>query len=239
MHHDGYDVETIRGAITADSLRNVDVLAIVSALGNNDRNDAPAFTASECDAIESWVRNGGSLLLVADHYPFGDAVNPLARRFGVELHGGMNIDEVNSVHTWGDESQLIFTRQNALLAEHPITRGVNEVVTFTGTAIRGGTPLLLLGDTAMNRPARSNVVHKGGDTRVAVEYLAPQPARGWSQAAVVERGRGRVAILAEAAMLSAQRTGKRAIGMNLSGTGNKQFALNLMHWLTRNFAPAR
>ena len=26
----------------------------------------PAFSASECDAVERWVRNGGALLLIAD-----------------------------------------------------------------------------------------------------------------------------------------------------------------------------
>ena len=33
----------------------------------------PAFTVAECDAVRDWVRIGGSLLLIADHVPWGDA----------------------------------------------------------------------------------------------------------------------------------------------------------------------
>jgi hypothetical protein len=53
----------------------------------------------------------------------------------------------------------------------------------------------------------------------------------------MEFGRGRVIVLGEAAMLSAQlgispnRTEK--MGMNVPGTDNRQFALNIMHWLSR------
>jgi hypothetical protein len=31
----------------------------------------PAFTETGCDVIRDWVRDGGSLLLVADHAPTG------------------------------------------------------------------------------------------------------------------------------------------------------------------------
>lgn len=229
MRHDGFEVEPIEGATTADALRKIDVLAIVTAEGANATNDAPAFTEAECDAIERWVAGGGSLLLVVDHYPFGSAAAPLARRFGVEIHGGMTLDEVNSDHASGDDSQLVFSRDNHLLADQPLTRGVNRVVTFTGTALRGGTPILLLGETAVNRPATATV--RGDD--VNVTYGNPQPARGWSQAVILEHGRGRVAVLAEAAMLSAQLDRKRPVGMNLPNTDNRQFALNLLRWLGR------
>ena len=47
-------------------------------------------------------------------------------------------------------------------------------------------------------------------------------------------GKGRVLVQGEAAMLSAQITGpnKRTMGMNTPGNDNKQYALNLMHWLS-------
>jgi hypothetical protein len=51
-------------------------------------------------------------------------------------------------------------------------------------------------------------------------------------------GKGRVIVLGEAAMLSAQvirEKGKEPHtphGMNFPGTDNRQLALNLMHWLS-------
>jgi len=35
--------------------------------------DKPAFTEAECDEVRDWVRDGGSLLLIADHAPIGGA----------------------------------------------------------------------------------------------------------------------------------------------------------------------
>jgi hypothetical protein len=53
-------------------------------------------------------------------------------------------------------------------------------------------------------------------------------------------GEGRVVVVGEAGMLTAQvitdRTGgsprKRRLGMNTSNTDNRQLALNIMHWLS-------
>ena len=56
-------------------------------------------------------------------------------------------------------------------------------------------------------------------------------------------GKGRVVVLGEAAMLSAQvlrgavaqTFGREEVqmGMNRKGTDDRQFALNIMHWLSR------
>ena len=47
-------------------------------------------------------------------------------------------------------------------------------------------------------------------------------------------GKGRVIVLGEAAMLSAQIGGPNQMkfGMNRAGIDNRQLALNLMHWLS-------
>ena len=69
---------------------------------------------------------------------------------------------------------------------------------------------------------------------------APEPvsAKGRSQGVAFALGRGRVVVLGEAALLSARVTlldGQEyaKVGMNRPGTDNRQFALNLMHWLSR------
>ncbi|HKP85248.1 MAG TPA: DUF4350 domain-containing protein, partial [Blastocatellia bacterium] len=62
-------------------------------------------------------------------------------------------------------------------------------------------------------------------------------AAGRAQGIAIEFGKGRVVLLGEAAMLSAQVI-KRPdrpdfrMGMNRAGIDNRQFALNLMHWLS-------
>jgi hypothetical protein len=58
---------------------------------------------------------------------------------------------------------------------------------------------------------------------------------GWLQGATLRVGRGRVVVLGEAAMFSAQLAGAQRIpvGMNAPiSEQNAQFLLNTMHWLT-------
>ena len=67
------------------------LLVSVLPRGQNDTYDASAFTDSEIDALEHWVHAGGSLLLIADHWPYGAAVVALAQRFGVVVVRRSNI----------------------------------------------------------------------------------------------------------------------------------------------------
>ena len=59
---------------------------------------------------------------------------------------------------------------------------------------------------------------------------------GRAQAIAMKFGKGRVVMLGEAAMLSAQvgSGGKESskFGMNVPGIDNRQLALNIMHWLS-------
>ena len=55
---------------TAQELRGVSVLVLVLAQGANPTNDSSAYSDAECTAIAQWVGAGGSLLLVADHWPY-------------------------------------------------------------------------------------------------------------------------------------------------------------------------
>jgi len=51
-----------------------------------------AFTEDEIDALVDWVENGGSMLLIADHFPFPGAVEALVARFGFQVDNGYNFD---------------------------------------------------------------------------------------------------------------------------------------------------
>jgi hypothetical protein len=240
---DGYRVERNRSTLTAEVLKPFAVLISANAQGDNERNDDPAFTEAECDAIRDWVEGGGSLLLITDHYPVGHANERLASRFGVSQSMGSVEDPVAYEKTF-EPTHLVFSRENGGLADHPIVYGRNEaerihrVMTFTGQAIHAEAPavgFLKLLPTALARPPEPKVERRGRDVIVNVLYGDPVPVPGWSQGLALELGRGRVVVLGEAAMLTARFSGYdgRPIGMNTPGYDNRQLALNIMRWLSR------
>jgi hypothetical protein len=229
--NDGYRVVRSRQPFTKTSLSSFKVLVISNALGaeedDDEGADSPAFTEEECQAVQDWVKGGGALLLIADHAPFGGAAATLASRFGVDMSKGYTFDPANSVA--GSPSHLIFSRENKLLANHPITDGRNEkerinlLRSFTGQSLKGpdgSVNILNLSDTATDAPG--------------FQAQTSAPAARRSQAVALKFGKGRVLVQGEAAMLSAQISGaeKRMMGMNVPGNDNKQYALNLMHWLS-------
>ena len=229
--NDGYRVIRNRGPFTKLSLDSFKVLIIANALGGEDMDDdgadKPAFTDVECDVVRDWVRGGGSLLLIADHAPFGGAAADLAKRFDVEMSKGFTYDEANSAE--GNPSFIIYSRENKLLLQHPITEGrkasekINSVMSFTGQSLVGpkdSYSVLKLSDTAKDTPDR--------------DRTSSTSAAGRAQAIAFKFGKGRVVVQGEAAMLSAQIAGpeKFKMGMNVPGTDNKQYALNVMHWLS-------
>lgn len=240
---DGYRVERNTKVLSPEVLKPFAVFVSANAEGNNERNDDPAFTDAECDAIRDWVKGGGSLLLITDHYPVGLANEGLASRLGVDQSKGTVEDPVAYEKTF-EPTHLVFSRDNGGLFDHPITNGrnaserVESVVTFTGQAIHVNDPavgFLHLLPTALARPPAPKVERHGGDVIVRVEYGDPVPVPGWSQGIAFELGSGRVVVLGEAAMLTARFSGYdgRPIGMNTPGYDNRQLALNIMRWLTR------
>ena len=228
---DGYQVIVNRKPFSKDSLRTFKIVIIANALGAEDLDDEgadrPAFTEEEAKELHDWVRDGGALLLIVDHAPFGSAAESLAKRFGVSMSKGFVFDPKNSQSS--SASLLIFSRENKLLFDHPITQGrneaerINRVQTFTGQALKGSddaVAFLKLGDTARDTPSRDGKE----STSVA----------GQAQGLAFKFGKGRVVVLGEAAMLSAQIAGpqKSQMGMNVPGSDNRQLALNIMHWLS-------
>ena len=231
LMNDGYRVIRNRQPFSKATLSSYKVLVIANALGAEEMDDngadASAFTEEECSAVQEWVKSGGSLLLIADHAPFGGAAQALASRFSVDMSKGFTFDTANSEPR--NPSVLIFSRDNKLLATHPISEGrnqnerLNKVESFTGQSLKGpddSVAILKLSDTAKDTPNR--------DANESVS------AAGRAQAIAFKFGKGRVVVQGEAAMLSAQITGieNMKIGMNVPGNDNRQYALNLMHWLS-------
>ncbi len=234
LKSDGYTIIPNKDKFTRDVLGKGEILVIANALGAEfmgaDGAANPAFTDAECDAVRDWVKEGGSLLLITDHAPMGSAAQCLAKRFGVNLSTGAVGDPKNSD---GGETFLVFSRQNHLLGDHPITRGrndserLNKVQTFTGTSLRGpegSTPILKLSDSAVDHDFADG---EGKETSAA----------GRTQGIAFAFGKGRVVVMGEAAELSAQVAGGEKFGMNAPGIDNRQMALNIMHWLSGLLEP--
>jgi hypothetical protein len=65
------------------------------------------------------------------------------------------------------------------------------------------------------------------------EMGAKVPASGRAQVIAKKFGKGRVVVVGEAAMMTAQLLGNgMKFGMNAPGTDDRQFVLNILHWLS-------
>jgi hypothetical protein len=238
LRADGYAVVDGNEKFTAKSLQGADVLVIANAAGSakfqvfginlpfveeGDRA-APAFTADEIDAVRAWVERGGALLLIADHAPFGAAAEAMGAAFGVKMNKGY-------VDVPGENPDpLLFSRTNDRLGNHPILNGstgtdrVSTVMTYTGQSLDGPPDASILLRLPPN--AIENVPDNRGEW---TEFKA-----GAAQGLAFEFGKGRVVVLGEAAVATAQVDNLKPFGMNVPGNDNKQFVRNIMRWLARD-----
>jgi len=233
--NDGYRVIPGKEKFERKTLKGVDILVIVSALGADreikpEAAGNPAFTEEECDVVKNWILRGGSLLLITDHEPTGAAARNLSKRFGVEMSNGTTMDSVPENYMKGCNGCMRFTRENGLLKDHPITRGSDSSERIRG--IENGVGQSLIG------PSGSTAFLKLSDT--AYDELPGGKkisAAGRAQGIAIKFGKGRVVVLGEAAMLAGQgpRPGQkfRRWWLDYPGIDNRQLALNILHWLSR------
>ena len=233
----GFRVRSGTTPFTDSLLANVSVLVIANAL--HERNDhgnwvlptPSAFTQSEITAVRRFVERGGGLLLVADHMPFGGAVEALGAAMGIQWLNGFAMDSA--------PQGLFSVRRGAGLAAHAVTNGtdradrVDSLKIFTGSALR----LLDQGDVLITMPPGARVLMPDSAWAFSARTASVDGA-GWQMGAARRIGRGRVVALAEAAMLSAQRQGaqQRAMGFNdPTAPQNAQFAFNVIRWLSGQY----
>jgi hypothetical protein len=206
---------------------------------------ASAYSASECSALRDWVLDGGALLLTIDHFPYDFQGEALASSFGVKVSKGVIGDGQNYDRTSANprvglplpgegpdaiEDLILFTHDNGLLQDHPITRGrsqeeqLRRVAVFGGSSITGppgATEFLKLSTTATNR-------NRDGQEPIGM---------GTAQGVAFTFGKGRVVVLGDGTMLSAQlvyspRRSPFRLGMARLDFDDRQLALNIMHWLS-------
>ena len=230
LFNDGYHFAVNRLPFTKASLASHKILVIVNPLGSEDTDDegaaGAAFTIAECEVVSDWVRGGGALLFIADQAPFASAAEILAKQLGVDMSRSETTDPANADKEFGLASVIVYSRENHQLAEAAITNGrneaerVNRVIVFTGQSLKG--------------PQGSDAFLKLADSAVNEIDGKSASAAGRAQGIAFRLGKGRVVVLADAAMLSAQVTGSdnQPVGMNVPDVDNRQLALNIMHWLS-------
>lgn len=234
----GFRVASHRTPFSDASLRGVDVLVISNALHSRNVPSAEpgapngwslptpsAFTADEIAAVRRWVERGGGLVLVADHMPFAGAAAELGNAFGVDFLNGYAFDG----YATDARSDLVYRRGERMAFPPGVGAGIDSIVLFTGAAFRltgAGVPLLTL--PGGSRVWLPRVAWVFGDSVPSVK------GDGLLQGAALTVGRGRVLVLAEAAMLSAQRAGpnRQPMGMNQPrAVGNARWGAAMLRWV--------
>ena len=99
LKNDGYNVSANKEKLTAKALTGCSILVVANAMGapimRSPDAAKPAFEEAECDAVYTWIQAGGSLLLIADHHPWGASNDQLAKRLGVEMGKSTTFDPAN------------------------------------------------------------------------------------------------------------------------------------------------
>jgi len=235
LEQDGYRVtsldQTLSGIGILDDCR---ILVIANALNRANARDwvlptPSAFSKDEIGIIAGWVKNGGSLFLIADHMPFAGAAAELGKAFGFEFLNGFAFTRERG--SWPPST---FSAKDGTLQESPVTVGLKEykkidsVSTFTGSSFKApeeaipvlsfpGESFSLEPDTAWSFSSKTPKINLGG----------------YCQGAIREYGKGKIAVFGEAAMFTAQlANGTVKFGFNSElAPQNAQFTLNLIHWL--------
>lgn len=237
---DGYNVRTVDGEYAAFDSAGLPletafdrdkgkgrILVVSNACGvvyqssPCDTND-PALTDAEVSKILTWVRNGGSLLLIFDHDPYDHVAN-LVNAMGITIVGPVYSDGVATFN---------FTRSTGLNTDAAIANGrssgelIDHVRVFRGDAFYVSAPV----QDATYQPLLT--LQPGAET------VTGEAADGKYMGMAIRLGAGRIYISGEAMMFSAQLNTSasgaviRYLGMREPDASyNAQYLRNVIHWL--------
>lgn len=108
-----------------------------------------AFTDEEIRTVNRWVKDGGLLLLIADHRPLPGCARKLAASFGFDFENGFALKPGN------EGAPNIFSRPAGSLRDCAVSHGrdaserIDSVRSFTGQAFGipdDAVPIMVLDD---------------------------------------------------------------------------------------------
>ncbi len=229
LEADGYRIKLVRINFKKGTLRKKDILIIADPLNAVNVNhwfipNPSAYTKSEIKYLNNWVKDGGSLLLIAGHMPFAGAASNLAASFGFKFYNGYAKDTTGKFPS-------MFYKYNHTLAVNNLTKNVDSIETFLGQGFdipsRANSILRLNANYVIFMPDTAGIFHKKTPKRQINNGV---------QAATLNYGKGKIAVFGDEAMFTAQiiLPDNIKIGMNHeSAVQNKDLVLNVIHWLDK------
>lgn len=240
LRGDGFRTMSLREPLNNGIRDDCAVLVIANA--------AVPLVEDEVEQLLRWIVAGGRVLLVIDHAPYPRFVERLSTALGATpFNGGATYRmfgtiPARSVRTLADQSRTTTDSVRRMLGtpgtlgNHSIVRGrpgvdppVRTIDTFGGSVFYpapGVHALLRVPSGTIGEIWWPKRFSPANEPRYALE--------GWLAAGARELGSGRVVILGEAAMCSAQVAGaeRTPMGMNAPlAVDNARFCLNVIRWL--------
>lgn len=232
---DGYKVDSI---VDLKKLKVGDVLVIANPIHQNNvrnwrRPIHPAFTKKEILYLKEWVKEGGKLLLIADHMPFAGASNSLANAFGFNFCDGfayLNKENRNLPDIFSKSNKRLLTTK---ITDGTLGKKLDAITTFTGSSF------------SIPEKAKGILQFKKGDyclaPEIAWQFLDDTPSLDLEnkyQGAILNFGKGKVAVFGEAAMFTAQtvtnNSGTFKFGFHsVDAPNNIEFIRNVLYWLSK------
>jgi len=136
LTNNSYTVETIDAGeiLSQGNLQNYDIIVIVASV--------TTYTAEEITEIDTWVKNGGSLLLITEWSYHGNGMRTIFNNFGYDYPEEDGVRD--SDDTVGNTLQFYIDRDN--MVTHDITTGVNRIEVYAATGFNetatGATTLI-------------------------------------------------------------------------------------------------
>ncbi len=225
--NDGFKVLRGRTQFTKQALAGVNVVVLAGGLLDRE----------EMKILNDWIRNGGSLLAFTHHHN-----RPIYQEYLLTI--GVQTKEIevvqDSLHGLLRDAftfnpgLIYFSTDDKLLGNHPVLKGRNskenikKVQTLQSSTIigpPGSANLLPLSDSAIDYMSINNNI----ESNTAVKTSGSR-----SLGCAFNFGKGKI-VITDAWALKAlifENSERGYVGMNTPGNDNKQYALNIMRWLT-------
>lgn len=229
---DGYNPQIDSLPITKKHLSTYDIVVLNPAYPfdygtKKELGDLKAYSKEEIDYIYNYVNKGGSLLILTEKSPMINAMEPLLNKFGITAIYGTIADTLHQDKQFG-KNVIHYSKENGMLTvNHPILKGrntseeINHIVMITGSAFKGKDYTNILPTSSAAQMGNAGVftpVEQGSSVGLAGKV-----------------GKGKLVILSDTEIFIAMLFGKDKVkvGMQMPNYDLKQFALNIMHWLSK------
>jgi hypothetical protein len=183
------------GPLVPEVLAEADVLILPHPCDprweHTTSQNSPAFSPHELEAIQSWIRSGGSLFVITEyeHAKYGDNLNELLQAAGMRIENGKVFDRTQCVH---DNPEWFIAEPSR---ETPLGFAATRACFFrAGWCVVEGAAEIVWHASAQAHPAHAGVI------------------------AVASLGSGRIAVVTDSVLFGDERIGEydhAALWLNL------------------------